>query len=249
MWLEAYFIAGIGGVLSSLFLKKALGGSSALFTHGKSKVPSAHEPNPTKFLARFTVPKSWFWHFYTVGLVVSAVKLHEAFSLPALLLLVQCCRRLVESFTVMPGGKGSEMHMIHYFIGMSYYPILLLSLNSYQTSQYAVYCVVGFAVASGLQFYCHCILGKERAKAQIQMRPITNPLFRFLHAPHYFAEFCIYFCLAALGSFPLLSVLNLMWIATMLGVSAYNSANWLCQAWKFKSHQAICRYIMFPFVF
>ena len=105
MLLEAYFIAGIGSVLGSLLIKRILGNSSALFTHGKTKVPANQEPSMTKFLAQFTVPKTWFWHFYAIGALVSGVKLVESYSLPSVLLLIQCCRRLLESFTIMPGGR------------------------------------------------------------------------------------------------------------------------------------------------
>ncbi len=250
MLLEAYFIAGITSVLASVCLKQALGRSSALFTHGKAKVPTSLEPAITKILARFTVPKHWFWHFYALGALLSAIKLYEQSSLPTLLLLVQCFRRLVESFTVMPGGKDSEMHFIHYCVGITYYPVLLASFDSYdKSSNYPLPCLLGFAAASLLQFYCHCVLGKERSKSQIQLKPINNPLFGFLHTPHYFAEFCIYFCIAALGTFPPLAILNLCWIATMLGVSAYNSASWLREAWKYKSHREFCRYLLFPFIY
>ena len=141
------------------------------------------------------------------------------------------------------------MHLIHYLIGVTYYPVLVASFDTFTPAKGVTWYIFGFLLASGFQSYCHFILGRERAKTQLLPKPIQNPIFRFLHAPHYFAEFCIYFFVAASGSFPLLSLLNLGWIASMLGVSAFNSANWLCQTWKLKSRRELCHSLMFPFIF
>ena len=187
--LVAYFLCGIGSIFASFILNNLLGGSSAIFTHGKSKVSIKDEPEATKFLAQFTVPKRWFWHFYALGSVASLFSLYLNRTIPSLLLLLQCVRRLVESFTIMPGGKGSEMHLIHSLICMTYYPVLLVSF-SFADSRSSIICVTLFLVASVLQSYSHYLLGRQR-RASSKHSPINHPLFRFIHAPHYFAEFLI----------------------------------------------------------
>jgi hypothetical protein len=87
------------------------------------------------------VPNRIFWHFYAFGLVCIVLK-EFAFptpqtSLVTFLLAVQCLRRLCECFWVMPGGRDSKMHLIHYLIGITYYPVLLLSFTSGNFASYS----------------------------------------------------------------------------------------------------------------
>jgi 3-oxo-5-alpha-steroid 4-dehydrogenase 3 / polyprenol reductase len=115
------------------------------------------------------VPKRIFWHFYAFGLVCIVLKEFvfptPQTSLVTLLLAVQCLRRLCECFWVMPGGRDSKMHLIHYLIGITYYPVLLLSFSSGNFASYSPktdwttwYFILLFISSSLVQFYCHWIL-------------------------------------------------------------------------------------------
>lgn len=251
----SYFIAGTCGSLFS-FIAQKIFGPSTLFTHGKAATSNGNQKD--SWISKLTVPKHLFWHFYAFGLLCSTVYIinQEYFSAPATLLAVQCFRRLVECFWVMPGATGSQMHLIHYLIGLSYYPLLLLSfhLQKGSLSRYFYAWISLFIVASGFQCYCHWILGSIRKningkKEDRAHKPLNHPVFKFIHTPHYFAEMLIYTSIAGLHNFHPLSLFNLIWIISILGVSAKNSSDWLCKSWKYKSHRQFCKYLMIPFLF
>ena len=262
----AYFIAGISGSLFACFAHTHFGPSN-LFLHGKAAINGGPSKGGklVNWISEWTVSKHLFWHFYALGFISSigycAFFERTGSFIPALILVAQCLRRLFECFCVMPGGKDSQMHLIHYLIGISYYPVLLMSFSINQSRNAGgtinYYSWIGlFVFASGLQCYCHWILGQERMKIKKSQappscshRPLTNPLFRFIHAPHYFAELLIYLSIAGLNQFHPLSLLNLIWIISILGVSAKNSADWLTQKWEYKSHKDFCKYLMIPFLF
>lgn len=252
----AYFCAGILSSLISYFAQKYFG-PSKLFLHGKAaetqRITNALKGNWIGWIERLTVSKHLFWHFYASGFLLSVLYLiFFDKSIAACFLAIQCLRRLFECFLVMPGGKDSQMHLIHYLIGLSYYPVLLVSfvLQS-NTNTELIYWIILFVVASGLQFYCHLILGQERSKSQTSKkhRPLNHPIFKLIHTPHYFSELLIYTSMAGLNNFQPLSLMNLFWIITILGVSAKNSADWLIEQWGYKSHGDFCKYLMIPFLF
>lgn len=257
--LYCYFTAGILGSLFARFAQKYFG-PSALFSHGKSAIPSANKKKTNnslyELLCNLTVSKHFFWHFYAFGLLSSLfyIKLINQSVTPAIL-AVQCFRRLIECFFVMPGAKGSQMHLIHYGIGITYYPILLLSFhinkNKQQSGLMLLFWITIFVVSSVFQGYCHWILGSIRQgkKPDQPHKPIDHHLFKLIHAPHYFAEFLIYLSMAGMEGFHSLMLLNLIWIVSILGVSAESSANWLCKKWGFKGHKDFCKYLMIPFLF
>lgn len=247
-----YFSAGILGSLCSFLAQKQFG-PSTLFSHGKAadKLDST-----SNWITSLTVPKHFFWHFYALGFAASIAYIAVIRdNLSAVLLSFQCFRRLVECFLVMPGAEGSRMHLIHYLIGISYYPVLLLTFYLQQNDQVIVYpqsITLVFVGVSGFQCYCHWLLGSARRKCANQKhphRPLQNGLFKFIHTPHYFAELLIYSCIAAANHFHPLSLLNLLWIMTILGISSYNSAGWLCAQWKYRSHSDFCKYLMVPYLF
>ena len=249
-----YFVAGICGSLLSFYAQK-LFGPSTLFSHGKAATSSSINKH-CSWITKLTVSKHLFWHFYAFGLLSSIAYncFRVSASIPAILLAVQCFRRMLECFWVMPGGaRGSQMHLIHYLIGISYYPVLLLSFNfqdDYKSKFYYPWITL-FIVTSGFQCYCHWILGSSRRNLVERgtHRPLNNFIFKYIHTPHYFAELLIYTSIAGLFRFEPLSILNLIWIISILGVSAKNSADWLCDTWKYKSYKEFCKYLMIPFLF
>lgn len=267
----SYFVLGIGGSVSSLFLQKFTG-PSALFLHGKAaghkvvKVNNnnnnnnnlSHNPITIQYISSFVISKHYFWHFYALGFLSCCIfslfpSSNSHSRLVTTLLAIQCSRRLVECFTVMPGAEGSKMHLIHYLIGISYYPVLLLSFQYQNTSSLpntnTFFWLFLFGSASVLQFYCHLILGQERVRIKGSHGPIDNFIFKFIHTPHYTAELLIYTCICALQGFHPLGLLNLIWIIAILGISSFNSANWMCKTWNYKSNREFCKYLFIPFLF
>ena len=163
--LYCYFVAGIFGSILARFAQKLLG-PSTLFSHGKAAISTAHKKKKTKTkkksslyetISTLTVSKHYFWHFYAFGLLSSSLfyiqSSHRKGS--AILLAIQCFRRMIECFFVMPGAKGSQMHLIHYGIGISYYPILLLSfhINKTHSSPNNYYWAIMFIISSMFQSY------------------------------------------------------------------------------------------------
>ena len=272
IFLYSYFTAGIFGSLAAFWAQKYFG-PSTLFSHGKAAKTISTRPQCQQYryrykwqqwMASLLISKQCFWHFYAFGIICSTaycVKF-RCNNAAANLLAIQCLRRLIECFWVMPGAKESKMHLIHYLIGISYYPILLISFKIQQNNNdpyslsFAGWIAL-FIAASFLQSYCHWILGSERKnikngpKSSAHHRPINNRLFKLIHAPHYTAEFLIYLAIAGVQRFPIhpLSYMNLLWILTILGVSAKNSSDWLCETWKYKSRKDFCKYIIVPFLF
>lgn len=277
--LHGYFICGIVSSFLAFIAQKKRIGPASLFLHGKSAISGTTNELPrngvpmfkfTNWLASLVVPKRIFWHFYAFGLVCIALKEFvfptPQTSLVTLLLVVQCLRRLCECFWVMPGGRDSKMHLIHYLIGITYYPVLLLSFSSGNFASYSpktdwtTWCFILLFISSSLvQFYCHLILGLERKRLSPKPksknvmekchRPINCFPFKFLHAPHYTAELGIYLSIAGINSFRPVDCLNLLWILSILGVSACNSADFLCKTGRYKTHKEFCQYLMIPFLF
>ena len=256
--LYCYFVAGILGSFFARFAQKYFG-PSALFSHGKAAISAVSKPKMTnswyELIKNSTVSKNLFWHFYAFGWLSSLIFCIESsdISVAPILLAFQCFRRLIECFFVMPGADGSRMHLIHYGIGITYYPILLLSFHyiKRQQDKSSVYWIGLFVLSSAFQCYCHWILGslRKKIKSDQSHRPINHRLFKIIHAPHYFAEFLIYFSIGGLEGFHPLMLLNLIWIVAILGVSAKNSADWLCEKWGHKKHEEFCKYLMVPFLF
>lgn len=271
-FLYSYFSAGILGSIGACLAQKYFG-PSTLFFHGKAAKTISTKPQCQQYryrykwqqwMASLLISKQYFWHFYAFGIIFSTVYCAKfGYNNAATsLLAIQCFRRLIECFWVMPGAKESKMHLIHYLIGISYYPILLISFKIQQSNDtfsvslsFACWIAL-FIAASFLQSYCHWILGSERKNIKNELnsslhRPINNYLFKLIHAPHYTAEFLIYLSIAGVQRFPIhpLSYMNLVWILTILGVSAKNSSDWLCETWKYKSRKDFCKYIIVPFLF
>jgi hypothetical protein len=251
LFVHAYFVAGIISCLAALFAQKLLR-KSPIFTHGKasSTVPAS------SCIERLLLPKRFFWHFYLLGVALSASALATlSFNLPTLLLFVQCSRRLSECFTILPGAasSASRMHLIHYLIGLSYYPVLLASywlIGEVHLSKFELYTwTATFLAASVLQFHVHRVLGRERARLPPGKphRPIKNRLFQFIHTPHYTAEVLIYLALAGCCRWHPLALINVLWVLVMLTVSSYNSACWMKEQWQLKSLAMVSTYLVVPF--
>ena len=238
----AYFAVGVLSCLGSLVLQTFFG-PSAVFAHGKA----ARGLAKYHFWDKFTISKQYFWHFYAVGCAASVLSLLSAINAASFCLFFQCLRRLFECFFIMKGSSFSSMHLIHYLIGITYYPALLLSFQFANQHASPIY-VCLFAFGSLLQFYCHCVLGQARETLPDSHRPINNRLFRFIHTPHYTAEIIIYSAIAGICRRHFMSQLNLLWVISLLSVSSYNSATWTQKQYNYKQRTDFARFLIIPMI-
>ncbi|KAJ9528439.1 hypothetical protein QJQ45_020281 [Haematococcus lacustris] len=104
------------------------------------------KPSSSTTMQAWSVPQSWFAHFYAIGLVCCSLVLvmapspdegklsdkHQAtqaaIHLALCLFWLHLARRLVETLVVMVYPKNARMHVIAYMFGLSYYVVMPLSL-------------------------------------------------------------------------------------------------------------------------
>ena len=241
---------------------------SALLQHGRRR-PT--KPLPGQAVAQLQVPKSLFQWFYFVGaLLLSALisykiylfyhiysqhrnRFFGLFSRPqntffSLFLQISVClhltRRWLETAFLFPYSPTSTMHLGHFLLGLSYYPVLTLNMlflgadpcpppiqepsPSTELFYLALSC---FHVACYFQYLSHksLFLKKESLVPPHRCPPLY--LETILDCPHYFMEVCIFtstFFMIFLtsSSRPWLQtpfLLNVLWVLANLAVSA--SAN------------------------
>lgn len=102
-----------------------------LLRYGKVASSPNRAPHPvTDAIARVTVPKAWFRHFYIVYamlmwsqlfVILPKVGLGAPHFLLWLMFTVQATRRLAESLVLTNFLGSARMHVIHYLLGLSYY--------------------------------------------------------------------------------------------------------------------------------
>jgi 3-oxo-5-alpha-steroid 4-dehydrogenase 3 / polyprenol reductase len=198
-----------------------------------------------------TVPKRLFVHFYFVGVAVNVfmlwlnrADLNKSYI--SWLYQIQVSRRLYESLFVTHWSKTSQMNVVHYILGVTYYvaaPFTLLAAwdgsLSLDTSLFWILALL-FCGLNWQQYQAHRILAELRSSAS--SASATNPkysiprggLFEYLSCPHYFIEVSIY------GIFVLLSrcspsVLALfVFVFGELTFSAYVQHSWYIE--KFDSY-------------
>lgn len=144
-----------------------------------------------------------------------------------ILLVVQCSRRLYESFFISVYSKNSKINLLHYIFGNTFYllatistilPILLsdtsnkYSLNDFMnhlvTKRRAVAFVL-FIYASHCQHKCHIILAnlrKDKSGRVIteQHYVPSGGLFEFVSCPHFLLEVILYFIITLVQEFSVL---------------------------------------------
>ena len=162
----------------------------------------------------FQVHKGKFVHFYAFGLVYLYCLCSRAPSITwKVLLTLQLARRLLESIFLFAYSPSSKMHILHYFVGISYYPVLVECVARAPATLHWTRIVL-FLLFSMVQSHAHWTIGKasKTKEAREKRLPLNCGLFSVLCCPHYTAEVAIYWtlcCSPLLAANALFTTLNL----------------------------------------
>lgn len=191
-------------------------------------------------IKNFTVPKSWFSHFYTLSVIESAITVYYFPSYPlSWILLAHGARRLYETLFIMNyNGKHSRMNWSHYLVGLWFYSslhvITFIKLRSKQIDQHLHLCaVLLYLCASWDQYKNH----QELSRLPKYSLP-AGRLFRWIACPHYLDETLIY---TSFLSYHTEFIWPLAWVMASLGVSAVETKKFCQQTFK-----SSARYAMIP---
>lgn len=177
---------------------------------------------------KWHVSKRYFTSFYALG-VVMALALFRLEKGQELLLLAHLLRRLGESI-LWPYSSRSLMHPIHLLVGLSYYPILVLSFIQTAT-QFTTHTwqVCFFILLNVLQAFLHWRLWRAgQAKDYLPLSDLEWP-FRYTLSPHYYVEMFIYLLFAQMSGWTLLLTLNLVFVMANLLITVLNTREWYLQ--------------------
>lgn len=176
------------------------------------------------------VPKRLFSLFYLTG-IISAVASLPLVRLREWLLLGHLVRRLGETW-IWPYSSTSKMHMLHAVVGLSFYPILIISFalsSNVQDLQGlpSVLLTSLFLGASIWQSVTHRTLYQLQSM-HLGHCPLVrhSRLFHHILCPHYTAEIILYLCLAVMSSLHPLLLLASLFVSANLTISAVNTRAW-----------------------
>ncbi len=236
--------------------------------HGKTRRRDDHQDALWSRLDNMTVPKSWFLHFYLVGLlmwwlivcVVVATTHHANFATTSgwwcanAMLGMHLLRRCYECVCVHQFGNG-RMHIVGYAVGMLHYCILPWNFVPPSHPHHATHVSEPFLWALGVllclwgqyeQHEHHVILAKLRTRDGNYSIPY-GPWFYYVSCPHYLAEILIYiaFCVLLLPNVSTWALL--VWVVSNLTVSAFNSHEWYLATFG-DEYAKLRRKALFPYV-
>lgn len=194
-------------------------------------------------IVHFTVPKSWFTHFYYLSTSLSVITLISYYQQPIVwLLLFHSLRRLYETLYVLNYKNNAQMNWSHYLVGLWFYSVLHLMVRI-KLSQDEMYSslnytsLIIFLLASWDQNRNHHVLA-----SLVKYSLPTERLFQWCCNPHYFDEVIIYACLIP---YHREFSWQVIWVITSLTISATETRNYYTS--KFKELD-VPRYSIIPFV-
>lgn len=240
-FLTIVYVALTAAVLSTLlvpFLRE-------LSTHGKTR---EKEPSSAAFwrpVARLTVPKRYFLHFYVLGLLstlTTALLYGQDANNSVLLLrptgamlLVHLTRRMGECLFVHAWRSDSRMHAAGYLLGILHYALVSLTFIAVGEVQpppslgWKVAGVVVCLYGQAEQFVHHRILAGLRSRDGKTTYALPNGRwFVNISCPHYLAEITIYVGFLMLLQTTVATAM-FVWVATNLTISALSSHQWYDQ--------------------
>ena len=195
-------------ILIGLILEKRIPAFHQLMHHGKT----------ASDYSRWKIHKSYFWHFYAFG-IISLLTLLKRTPLK-ILLLVHLVRRLLECLFLFNYSSTSYMHFAHYFVGMTYYPMLMLCVSELPHKYYVIRMCL-FILFSIVQCRCHFVL--TRLKMQNKTYIPRTGIFKMICCPHYLMEVLMYSCLCLNRNL----FLNFLFTLLNLAVSAHKTKHWM----------------------
>lgn len=213
---------------------------NALLQYGKvvkpGNVATGSWQQGVEAVASVTVPKAWFSHFYIVFAVLVAPLVcfackghHEKYAVLWTMFMAQAARRVYESFYVTRYGARSEMNVIHWLVGLSFYVGMSLNLligflqPPPKASAVPVYgfALVLYGVAAYDQYLNHLHLAQL-----VKYTVPTRGLFQYVACAHYTDEVAIYTLVALValtGGVTAVDVnfcMGLLFVIVNLGVSS-----------------------------
>ncbi|CAF1562270.1 unnamed protein product [Rotaria sp. Silwood1] len=193
--------------------------------------------NKKKFFT--DISKSYFLHFYIIGLLIN-IPLFLIYRLSYFLYLIFIChmfRRLYECLYIHKFGQNSTMSFIHYFIGLIHYPFVGLTIiidNKYSNRNISILnyflSLLLFIIASYIQYNVHLILAKNH-RTKTEHYPIPNNYwaFKYFSCPNYIAEIFIYISFLLVSHFTSCFMSLTIWVIINQCLSALLSHRWYCQ--------------------
>lgn len=172
------------------------------------------------------VSKKRFEDFYLLGFTVNVFIIMINPSALLLIFQLHLLRRLIETHFLMTYSITSNMHFIHYLVGLSFYPMISLVLIAESPKRlnlcgFGVFCILSF-----LQFQAHHILYNLRM-ASIEHQPLPRiHLFRLLLCPHYFLEILLYCWIQYQLSFSKTSTAAFFFVFTNIFISSIQTRTW-----------------------
>lgn len=192
-------------------------------------------------IKEFSVPKSYFGHFYIISSTLATVNvvLYPS-ALLAWLILFHSVRRLYETYYISKYNANSRMNWSHYAVGLWFYTqlnfLVWLRLHNGNPGNNHHAMTALMLLASWDQFRNHKTLA-----SLLKYSLPTGNMFNIVCCPHYFDEIIIYATMTAYG-FEFL--LPLVWVIASLSISAIETKKYYEQ--KFND-QTIPKYAIIPF--
>ncbi|CAF2047949.1 unnamed protein product [Rotaria magnacalcarata] len=185
------------------------------------------------------VPKSYFIHFYIIGLVINVPLLLWYRSCLFLLIMFIChmFRRLYECKFIHKFGQNSTMSCIHYLAGLIHYPCFGLTIiiddqygyKNISTVNYSFSFLI-FIYASYIQYNVHLTLAKNhRNKNENYPIPTGYWPFEYFSCPNYIAEMFIYIAFLLISHRTSCFMSLTIWVIVNQCLSALLSHRWYCQ--------------------
>lgn len=192
-------------------------------------------------IKNFSVPKSYFAHFYILS---SALALVTLASYPTDILVWQLflhsSRRLYETLYISKYTEKSKMNWSHYAVGLWFYSqlnILVYLRVQRENTTARVLPILVMVLASWDQYKNHVVLSKLKKYSLPRSR-----LFELVCCPHYLDEMIIYGSLVSYGHE---FVWPLIWVIASLSISALESRKFYLS--KFKDTE-VPRYAAIPYI-
>ncbi|CEP60066.1 putative polyprenol reductase LALA0_S01e02256g [Lachancea lanzarotensis] len=239
-----FYITFLIGMLSLLLASIQ---APLLLKYGKTLPENAsrgQDKNLWVLFQHFTVPKSWFSHFYVYSGFLSCVNmtlLH--FKTLSLLMALHSMRRLYETIYVNKSKPSARIHVSHYLVGFWFYSAVNYAIYTSRPDTWSPplirsFAMLLFAIASWDQYKSHLHLS--------QLRKYTLPtkgLFRLVASAHYLDEILLYSALALYSRSTKLLVC-LLWVISNLSVSAIETRQWYLR----KFPQSTPKFAIIPYI-
>lgn len=231
------FVVGLGSLcIAKIYLPDFLEYGKTLKAHRKD---SKHKILDT--IMHFTVPKSYFSHFYILSTTLSIITVYNYREYAITwLLLFHSIRRLYETLYIAKYTNKSRMNWSHYAVGLWFYSVIHLILNI------KLYSGEIKPSLNRISFYLYIISSVEQSRHHLILSKLvkyslpTKGLFKYICCPHYLCEIGIYASLIVYNSE---FILPFVWVVVSLSISAVETKHYYQS--KFKD-QSVPKYAIIP---